>query len=235
MGKSWKKSGMIANSQKKGAQFTKLAREIQVATRLGGGNPESNSRLKLAIQNAQKMSCPKATVERAIQKGSGQLKDTEQIEEVLYEGQGPYSIGLLILCQTDNRHRTVSEVKNILKKHDSQMGEPGSMMWMFDKMSLIEASKKNVTDPEEDAIEVGANFVEKEDNHYYFYGNLSDLENIRTALIKRDWQIESAEPYYLAKNFVSLDKEQEVQIVELLEVLEENQDTHRIYTNLKLK
>ena len=136
MGKSWKNGLKTENSQKKGLVFTKLAREISVATKAGGADPTMNARLRMAIDAAKKQSCPNDTIERAIKKGSGQLDDGAQIEEVIYEGYGPHGVGVIVECQTDNRHRTAPEVRNTFKKHDGSMGESGSVAWMFDKKGV---------------------------------------------------------------------------------------------------
>lgn len=234
MGKGWKKAGMMENAQKKGAQFTKMAREIYVATKLGGPDPEANSRLKMAINAALKVSCPKATIDRAIKKGSGGLSDdSAAIEEVLYEGQGPHNVGVMVLCQTDNRNRTVSEIRNIFKKNGGLMGDQGSAAWMFDKVSFIEGHKEQVDDPEEDAIEVGANEVEfdKEENAYYFFADFEELDNVRQGLQDRGWHIESAELYYKAKNKTELDDDQKKELDELVNALDDNEDSFRIYTS----
>jgi transcriptional/translational regulatory protein YebC/TACO1 len=106
MGKSWKNAGMAANAAKKGAIFTKFAREIQVAAKMGGGDPNFNARLRLAVESAKKASCPRDTIDRAIKKGTGQLDDGTVIEEITYEGFGPHSVGVIVECQTDNRNRT---------------------------------------------------------------------------------------------------------------------------------
>src|SRR5579863_3594047 len=132
MGKSWKKAGKIEAAQKKGALFTKLAREISVAARLGGPDPESNSRLKLAVLAAKEVSCPKETIDRAIKKGAGLDQGANLIEEVLYEGYGPHGVGVMVECQTDNRNRTVAEIRNLFKNHGGNLGENGAVAWMFD-------------------------------------------------------------------------------------------------------
>lgn len=231
MGKSWKNPGKLANSQKKGMQFTKLAREIQVAAR-AGANPEANSRLKLAIQMAQKMSCPKSTIERALQKGSGASEES-QIEEVFYEAQAPHNVAIIVLCQTNNRNRTVSEIKNIFRKHNAQVVTPKSLLWLFDRVGLIEATKDGDMDIEEEAIEAGANHVEQKEDVTYFYTDLEDLDSVREALTKRGWSIETCEPAYKEKEEISLEENLKQEIYSLLEELDDNEDSHRIYTNLK--
>lgn len=233
MGKGWKAAGKLEAAQKKGAVFTKLAREISVAAKLGGGDPEGNSRLKLAIAAAKEQSCPKDTIERAIKKGTGQLDDGKVIEEIVYEGYGPHGVGIIVECQTDNRTRTVSEIRNIFKTNGGNMGESGAVAWMFERVSLIQGKKANVGDPEEEAIEAGANEVEKdEDGTYSFYGAPSDLDAIRSALQGRGWEITTAELSFKAKEKAKISEEQKKEVFELLEELEDNDDSHRVHATI---
>ncbi len=233
MGKGWKKAGKLENAQKKGAIFTKIAREIAVAARLGGGDPEGNSRLKLAIQAAREVSCPKDTIERAIKKGTGQLDDGATIEEITYEGYGPHGVGIIVECQTDNRTRTVSEIRNVFKTHGGNLGESGAVAWMFERVSLVQGTKANVGDPEEEAIEAGANEVEREeDGSYSFYGAPADLDSIRKALTGRGWEIKVAELSFKAKEKTNLSEDQLKEVYELLEALEDNDDSHRVHATV---
>ncbi|MCB0390881.1 MAG: YebC/PmpR family DNA-binding transcriptional regulator [Bdellovibrionales bacterium] len=236
MGKGWKNPHKTAKAQKKGQIFTKLAREIQIAAKLGGGDPEGNSRLKMAINAARAQSCPKDTIERAIKKGTGEL-DGGIIEELTYEGYGPHGVGVLVECQTDNRNRTASEIRAVFNKNGGNMGESGCVAWMFARASLIEGLKNDVADPEEEAIEVSANDVEKneEENSYSFYGAPEDLDSIRTALQERGWDITTAELSYIPTNITeNLNTEQINEISKLLEALEDNDDSHRVYATINL-
>jgi len=233
MGKGWKAAGKLEAAQKKGAQFTKLAREIAVAAKLGGGDPEANSRLKLAIIAAREKSCPKDTIERAIKKGTGQLDDGSVIEEIVYEGYGPHGVGIIVECQTDNRTRTVSELRNLFKTHSGNLGETGAVAWMFERVCLIQGKKANVADPEEEAIEAGANEVEKEDDGLYsFYGNPEDLGAIRSALQGRGWEVTVAELSFKAKEEAQISEEQKKEVFELLEELEDMDDSHRVHATI---
>ena len=233
MGKGWKKAGKLEASQKKGAVFTKIAREIAVAAKMGGGDPNGNSRLKLAIEAAKEQSVPKDTIERAIKKGTGQLDDGKIIEEISYEGYGPHGVGILVECQTDNRTRTVSEIRNTFKANGGNMGESGAVAWMFERVSLIQGKKANVGDPEEEAIEVGANEVEADEGIYSFYGAPEDLDSIRTALQGRGWDISAAELSYKAKDKTQLSDAQKAEVFELLEALEDNDDSHRVHATVE--
>lgn len=233
MGKGWKKADKLVSSQKKGAAFTKVAREIAVAAKLGGGDPNGNSRLKMAIEAAKEVSCPKDTIERAIKKGTGQLDDGAQIEEVTYEGYGPHGVGVIVECQTDNKVRTVSEIRNVFKSNGGNMGETGSVAWMFERVCYIEAKKAGVQDPEEEAIEVGANEVEDDgDGVYSFYGSPSDLDSIRTALTGRGWEVSKAELSYKSKDKAKIDEAQKKEVFEFLAELEDNDDSHRVHATV---
>lgn len=233
MGAQWKAGNKLESAQKKGAMFTKLAREIQVAAKLGGEDPAMNARLKMAISQAQKASVPKDTIERAIKKGAGLLDGENQIDELTYEGYGPHGVGIIVECQSNNKTRTVSEIRNIFNKNGGNMGESGAVSWMFHRVALIAGNKKNVTDPEEDAIEAGANEVEKNaDGSHSFYGSPEDLDAIRTQLTARGWEISTAELSYKAKELTELNEEQKKEVIKLLDALEDNDDTHRVHVTI---
>ena len=239
MGKSWKNPFKEANAAKKGAQISKLAKEISVAAKLGGGDPDSNSRLRLAINSARAESVPKDTIERAIKKGTGELDDGKTIEECLYEGYGPHQVGVLVECQTDNRARTAPDIKYIFKKHQGQMGEQGSVAWMFERIGLIEgvAPADKEVDAEEEAIEAGANEVEKADseeaNLFSFYTEPGDVDAVQKVLAERGWEIKTCELSYKPKNKTEdLTEEQQKEVYEFLDALDDNDDTSRIHSTL---
>jgi YebC/PmpR family DNA-binding regulatory protein len=231
MGAQWKHSVKSENSAKKGILITKLAREIQVAAKLGGPDANFNSRLRMAIDAAKKASCPNDTIERAIKKGSGQLEGN-QIEEIQYEGYGPHGVGVIVEAQTDNKNRTASEVRLLFKSHEGALGETGSVTWMFDRVSVLEASKPGTFDPEEEAIEAGANEVEKQNDHYLFYGAPEELDHVKKGLEARGWKIISAELSFKAKNTTTLSDEQKKEVTEFLGELDDHDDTHRIHATI---
>tara|TARA_B100000749_G_scaffold280875_1_gene279604 strand:- start:50876 stop:51580 length:705 start_codon:yes stop_codon:yes gene_type:complete len=234
VGKGWKKAGMADVAAKKGKLFTKLAREVYVAAKMGGPDPEGNPRLKIAIRSALDVSCPKNTIERAIQKATGQGDDAANFEDVTYEGQGPYNVGIIVECQTDNRNRTVTNIRNVFNKNGGKMGDQGSVAWMFDRVCLIEGLREGDFDPEEEAIEANANEVEfdKQEKKYSFYGAPEDLDVIRTALSDRGWDITTAELSYKPKNTTDLTEDQVSEVEALLEALDDDDDSHRIYATL---
>lgn len=234
MGKGWKNVSKVANAQKKGLVFTKLAREIAVAAKAGGPDPAANSRLRLAIDAAKKQSCPNDTIDRAIKKGAGLLDDGKIIEEVAYEGYGPHGVGVIVECQTDNRHRTAPDVRNTFKKHEGHMGETGSVAWMFARIGLIQGTKEGKFDADEEAIEAGANEVyEDGEGGYEFYTNLEDISAVREALQGRGWHVTKAELSYKPNNPTELNDDQKKEVQEFLEALDDMDDTHRVYATFE--
>lgn len=231
MGKSWKNAGKSAAAAKKGAIFTKLAREIQVAAKAGGPDPAMNARLRMAIDAARKASCPNDTIERAIKKGSGQLEG-QVIEEIVYEGYGPHGVGILVETQTDNRNRTAPDMRSLFKKGGGALGEINSVAWMFERISLNEGTKEGSFDPEEEAIEAGANEVEKTEDGYAFYGDMENMDAIKNALIARGWKIETSDLSFKAKNKATLTEEQMAEVADLLSEIDDHDDTHRVHATL---
>lgn len=233
MGKSWKTAGKVEKAQQKGLIFTKLAREISVAAKAGGPDPAANSRLRLAIDAAKKVSCPTDTIERAIKKGAGLLDDGKIIEEITYEGYGPHGIGVIVECQSDNKHRTAPDMRHAFKSHEGNMGEVGSVAWMFDRVGLIEGTKAGTFDPDEEAIEAGANEVSKnDDGSYEFFTNAEDLDAVRDALTKRGWKVTTSELSYKAKNITELTEAQKKDVEEFLNYLDDMDDTHRVHATI---
>lgn len=233
MGKSWKNAGKTENAQKKGAMFTKVAREIQVAAKAGGPDPNMNPRLRLAVDAAKKISCPNDTIERAIKKGAGLLDDGKIIEELTYEGYGPHGVGVIVECQTDNKHRTAPEMRNVFKKHGGNLGETGSVAWMFARVGSVVASKSGNYDIDEEAIEAGADDVYKdEDGTVEFTCVLELLDSVRSALSSRGWKIESASPSYKATNTTELSTEQRKEVEEFLVAVDDLDDTHMVHATV---
>jgi YebC/PmpR family DNA-binding regulatory protein len=234
MGKSWKTAGKVEKAAQKGLIFTKLAREIAVAAKAGGPDPAANSRLRLAIDAAKKVSCPNDTIERAIKKGAGLLDDGKIIEEITYEGYGPHGVGVIVECQTDNKHRTAPDMRHAFKSHEGNMGEVGSVAWMFDRVGLIEGHKDGKFDPDEEAIEAGANEVYPGDDagNFEFFTNADDLDAIRDNLQKRGWKITKGELSFKAKNITELTDAQRKDVEEFLNYLDDMDDTHRVHATV---
>ena len=237
MGKGWKNPIKAANAAKKGMEFSKLAKEIQVAAKLGGADPDMNSRLRLAIDAAKAKSCPKDTIEKAIKKGAGLLEGESQPEEVLYEGFGPAQAGILVECQTDNRARTATDIKVIFNKNKGRLAEAGSIAWMFERVGLLEGFHTNRDlDIEEEAIEAGASDVETLEMEAglgaSFYTAPDELDIVRKALIERGWTIEVMELSYRPKNTTDIGEEDRTDLADLLEKLDDNEDSFRVYSTV---
>lgn len=233
MGKSWKNAGKTENAQKKGQIFTKLAREISVASKAGGPDPAMNPRLRLAIAAAKEVSCPNDTIERAIKKGAGLLDDGKIIEELTYEGYGPHGVGVIVECQTDNKHRTAPEMRSVFKKNGGNLGETNSVAWMFARVGEIEAVKTGDYDLDEEAIEAGADDAYKnDDGSCQFFTSLENLDALNKALTARGWKINSSSPSYKATNITDITEAQRKEVEEFLTALDDMDDTHKVYATL---
>lgn len=237
MGKGWKNPIKAANAAKKGMEFSKLAKEIQVAAKLGGPDPDMNSRLRLAVDAAKAKSCPKDTIEKAIKKGAGLLDGEAQPEEVLYEGFGPAQVGILVECQTDNRARTATDIKVAFNKNNGRLAEAGSIAWMFERVGLLEGFHTNrELDIEEEAIEAGASDVEALEMEAGLGASFNtapdELDIVRKALIERGWTIEVMELSYRSKNTTDITEEDKALLAELLEKLDDNEDSFRVYSTV---
>lgn len=228
MGAQWKHTGRVENSAKRGAMISKLVKEIIVATKVGGASPEGNARLRAAIEEAKKSSVPRDNIERAIKKGSGQLDDGVQIEMVTYEGFAPCQVPVIIECLTENRNRTASDIRLLFR--NAQLGNTGSVAWMFDRVGLVEGSHAQARDIESDAIEAGAQDFEKaEGSTARFFTDPSDLDKVTRALGALGWTITQSELSYQAKNKVVLDDGQRAQVIKFLNDLDDHDDVHRLY------
>ena len=232
MGKSWKNAGKVENAMKKGKIFTKLAKEVSVAAKLGGGDPNMNARLRMAIDAAKAESCPNDTIERAIKKGTGQLDDGKIIEELTYEGYGPHGVGVIVDCQSDNKHRTAPEMRSVFKKYGGNLGETNSVAWMFDRVSFIEATKPGTFDPDEEAIEAGADNVDKMDDEYEFTAAVESTDTVQKALIARGWKVGTVYIGYKPKNIADISDPQKKEVQEFLQAVDDLDDTHRVFATI---
>ena len=217
---------------RRGQHFTKLARAITVAAREGGGDPEGNSTLALAIQKARDASMPKDNIERAIAKGTGEGGDADQIETVLYEGYGPGGVALLIEALTDNRNRTGADVRHLLNKNGGNLGEPGSVSYLFEKRGVIvvDASRYDEDDLMP-AIDAGALDIALDDDVYEVITEPSDFSTVREALETAGIEIESADISQRPKTRVPLDEADAAKLLRLIDALEENDDVGAVHAN----
>lgn len=239
MGAQWKANAKSEKSNKQGAIFSKLAKEISVAAKLGGPDPASNARLRAAVEAAKKQSVPRDTIERNIKKGAGLLDEKLTIESLIFEGFAPHKVPVIVECLTDNKNRATSDVRVLFRK--GQLGNSGAVAWMFDKIGLVEATHKDVKDIEEAAIEAGAQNVEpmrKEElgeakTGATFYTETGDLGSVSNALTAAGWNVTTCEFSYKAKNNVELNPDQLKEVSEFLQNLDDNDDVHRVYAAIQ--
>jgi YebC/PmpR family DNA-binding regulatory protein len=233
MGRGWVHGVREASAAKKGKLFTKIAREIAVAVKMGGASADSNARLRSALKDAQKNSMPKDTVDRAVKRGLG-AGEGENYEEVVYEAYGPHGVAMLVESLTDNRNRTVQDLRALFVRGGGNLGEPGSVMWMFDKISSVVASPgKPGADAEEAAINAGANEVEDlGDGQWRFLGGPSDADTIEAELEKLGWKVLSAEQAYKSKTPAELSETQEKDLQDFVQRLDDNDDVKKIHLSL---
>jgi len=220
---------------RRGAQFTKLARAITVAAREGGGDPDANAALGNAIQKAKDASMPKDNIERAIAKGTGAGADADAIETVLYEGYGPGGVALLIEAYTENRNRTGAEVRHLLSKNGGNLGEPGSVAYLFEKRGLVVVDGGRYG--EDDllvAVEAGAEDIVTDDNVLEVYTAPSDLAAVRGAIEAAGIEIEGAEVIQRPTLRVELDEAAATRLFRLIEALEDNDDVGAVHANFEV-
>jgi YebC/PmpR family DNA-binding regulatory protein len=217
---------------RRGQQFTKLARAITVAAREGGGDIDGNPALALAVQKARDASMPKDNIERAIAKGTGEGVDAEQIETVLYEGYGPGGVALLIEAVTDNRNRTGADVRHLLTKHGGNLGEPGSVSYLFDKQGVIVV---DATRYDEDdlmpAIDAGALDIARDDDVFEVITEPAGLVPVRQALADAGVDVESADIAQRPKSLVPVDEAEAGKLMRLIDGLEESDDVAAVHAN----
>jgi YebC/PmpR family DNA-binding regulatory protein len=217
---------------RRGQQFTKLTRAITVAAREGGGDPEGNPALALAVQKARDASMPKDNIERAIAKGTGEGSDADQIETVLYEGYGPGGVALLIEALTDNRNRTGADVRHVLSKHGGNLGEPGSVSYLFEKrgMIVVDASRYDEDDLMP-AIDAGALDIARDDDVFEVISEPADLTAVREALSGAEIEFESADVVQRPTVRVPLEEGDAGRLLKLIDGLEELDDVGSVDAN----
>lgn len=217
---------------RRGQLFTKLTREIIIASREGGNNPEMNFRLRLAVQKARDNNMPTDNIERATKKGSGELEGGSLVEVVL-EGYGPSGTAILVSALTDNRNRAIQEVRSAFTRHGSSLGESGCVAWIFDSKGVITIKTEN-RDADEialGAIDAGADDVKVESDYMEVYTRPEELETVRAALEQQNLPIASSELSKVPKTVVELDEKAAVQVLKLLDRLEDIDDVQNVYSN----
>jgi YebC/PmpR family DNA-binding regulatory protein len=229
MGAGWKAKGKAETANARGLLFTKLAREISVAAR-AGADPATNSRLRLAVEQAKKTSMPRETVERAIKKGAGLLDGGAQYEKLTYEGFAPHRVPVIVECLTDNQNRAVSAIRMLFRK--GQLGASGSVSWDFDHLGMIEAEAHDPNaDAETAAIEAGAQDVSTDDG-VTFYTAPTDLDAVQRALPNFGYTVHKAYIGYRAKNPVSLEGAEREEVEAFLQALDDDDEVQTVYAGL---
>ncbi len=230
-----RKKGAI--DAKRGKVFSKLIKEITVAARQGGGDPAGNPRLRSAITAAKTENMPKDNIARAIDKGTGG-GDGAIYEEILYEGYGPGGVAVLVECMTDNRNRTVADVRHYFAKSNGNLGENGCVAWMFDKKGQIVVERTSITEEElmDVAIETGAEDVIADENEFQVLTALESFNDVRDALEERGVQIIEASISMIPKNTIEVTEENIASsLLKLLENLEDHDDVQKVHANFDLE
>lgn len=225
-----------AQDAKRGQIFTRLAREIVIAAREGGGDPSSNMRLQYAIDKARASNMPKDNIERAIRRGSGDDKEGGALEEIHYEGYAPNGIALIISCVTDNRNRAVAEIRHILNRYGGSMAEAGSVAWQFKRSAYFSMNAKG-NDPDrvfELAVEAGADDVNIDEDFIEIYAPVELYKQISDKLKAAQIKFDEAEIRMIPNNEVELSPEETVQVLRVIEALEDLDDVQEVYSTLSI-
>lgn len=231
----WKtiKHKKAALDAKRGKAFTRLIKEITVVAKDGGGDPDGNPRLRTLLEKARFINMPQENITRAIKKGTGELPGVHY-ESIMYEGYGPGGIAVLIHTLTDNKNRTVSELRHLFSKNGGNLAETGAVGWMFEKLGAITFDAPGKT--EDDLLELLLDFalsdIKKEDERFIVYCDMKALEPIKNVLEKAGFAIESAEIEFVAKTPMELSDDESAKAVDLLEALDDQDDVQNVFTNL---
>lgn len=217
---------------KRGKIFTRLIREITIAARQGGRDPDGNPRLRLAIDNAKAANMPADNIERAIKKATGELEGS-QISELIYEGYGPGGIAILVEVATDNKNRTVAEIRHIFSRGNGNMGETGSVAWMFERKGIITVKRDNK--PEDEMMEIildaGADDLNTEEDFFEVTTSLENFEPVRKTLLGKKMIVENASLQRIAKDLTPVKGEEAEKLMKLIEAIEESDDVQNVFTN----
>lgn len=225
-----------ATDAKRGRIFTRLIKEITVAARMGGGDPDGNPRLRSAIASAKTENMPKDNIVRAIKKGTGELEGAIY-DEILYEGYGPGGVAVLVECMTDNRNRTVADVRHYFAKSNGNLGESGCVGWMFDKKGLLQVEKEGISEEQlmEMALEAGAEDVVEEDDEFQVITAPEAFDAVHEALEKNKVRFIDASITMIPQNNIEVtDEKIAISLLKLLENLEDHDDVQRVHANFDI-
>ncbi len=218
---------------KRGQAFTKLIKEITIAARLGGGDANGNPRLRLLLDKAKALNMPTDNAKRAIQRGTSELPGVNY-EEHTYEGYGPHGVAVIVETFTDNKNRTVSELRHLFSSKGGNLAETGAVGWMFERMGLVRANCPAMTEEKllEALIDYDINDIKLDGNQFYIYCNVKALDAVKHAVEKLCMKVEEAEIEWVAKNSTSLSEEQSNKVYEFLSALQDHEDVKNVYANL---
>jgi len=221
---------------KRGKIFTKLIKEITLAARLGGGDPEGNPRLRTAVLEAKNENMPKDNIERAIKKGVGAAEGGVNYEELTYEGYGPGGVAVLVEVMTDNKQRTVAEIRHIFSKSGGNLGENGCVAWIFEKKGMILIDVQTIEEDVlmETALEAGAEDVQHEGSEFVVITSIAEFETIKSVLAKENISFLEAKITMIPQNEVKLDTGKAEQMLKMMEKLEDNDDVQNVYANFNI-
>ena len=222
--------------QKRGSLFTKLVKEITIAARMGGGDPTGNPRLRLAVDTARDNSMPMDNISRAIKKGTGELEGVTY-DEITYEGYGPAGIALIIETATDNRNRTVADIRHIMSRNNGSLGESGSVSWMFHRKGTLDVPVSAAGEDRlmEVLLDAGLEDLNSDDENYFtVITDIKDLENVKKALDDSNISYENAKIDLIPENYIELEAEDASKVIKLIDALESNDDVQGVYSNMDI-
>jgi len=224
-----------AQDAKRGKLFSKIIKEITIAARMGGGDPEGNPRLRTAVLAARAANMPKDNVEKAVKRGAGGLEGTNY-EEIVYEGYGPGGVAVLVEVLTDNKNRTVAEVRHIFEKYNGNLGETGCVSWMFKKQGIVVIAADSIDEDEvmEVALECGAHDVKKEGHSFEMTTDPADIETVRKAVEDKGWKIELSEITMIPQTTVKLEGKKAEQMLKMMDALDDNDDMQKVFANFDI-
>jgi YebC/PmpR family DNA-binding regulatory protein len=233
MGAQWKHKGRTENAAAKGKLFTRLVKELSIAAKAGGAEPDTNPRLRMAVEAAKKASMPRDTLERAIKKGAGLLDEQVNYELVTYEGFAPHQVPVIVECLTENKNRTATSIRMLFRK--GQLATSGAVSWDFNRLGVLEATPpEGEVDPEAVAIEAGAQDLEAgEEGATRFLTEPTELDAVGRALTGMGWTVSAQNLAWVAKNPVQLEGEARAEVEAFLGALDEDDDVQNIFVGLK--
>jgi DNA-binding regulatory protein, YebC/PmpR family len=231
------KNKKAKTDEKKGKEFTRLAKEIIIAARAGGGDPETNSKLKLAVQNAKAINMPNENISRAIKRGTGEV-ESDMIEQLTYEGYAPGGVAVMLAIATDNRNRTAADIRHLFAKHNGNLGETGCVAYMFDRVGSITINRENMKMDVDEfillALEAGADDVREDEDEIEVITSSENFMAVKEAL-EKDVKIAEAEIIMMPSNTVNItDEAMAARILRLIDALEDHDDVQDVYANFNI-